>query len=550
LNAFDDPVDNNPESEEKPLEAMQDDFGETLAEAPADETADMVGDLFDKDEIAKAQSESFAKVESEDETQTAVSEEDAFERKGLSYPLEWTRENIECLLIAMLMALFIRHYGFEPFQIPTGSMATTLFGKHVIVPCPKCESQFTLSASDSYLANVTDCPFCKQEIDVDTGQLRVWGGEKILANKLSYRFGSRPGRYDTIVFRPPDRHQNFIKRMVSAGGETIYIHHGDLFYRKDGEEVKKIAAKPAIIQKDIWIKMYDLGHDIKLTDYFESQSNDDLDETADWYRDVNSATGRTRAYVFKRVGHMRDRKLSWNLGGSHKVQNTLSYNVSEVGNHYGVGDLRIKGSFALTGKAPGIEDLFSLTMLDGNLTIVLKFGIKSTLTITAAENENGETPEPKVVPISSQYVSNFVRGSQYSFDLMNWDDQIKLKVNGKEVIELLDISSLRGTDSFSDHDHNTFFLTGNNLDFEVSQLRVSRDIYYKEDGACYHVPKDHFFAMGDNVNNSSDSRNWGHVSFERLQGRPWKHLIHWDLDQPFSPRPQDGPFGWDFGDVN
>ena len=41
------------------------------------------------------------------------------------------RENIEAIAVASILALFVRHFAVEAFEIPTGSMAPTLFGMHV-----------------------------------------------------------------------------------------------------------------------------------------------------------------------------------------------------------------------------------------------------------------------------------------------------------------------------------------------------------------------------------------------------------------------------------
>ena len=42
------------------------------------------------------------------------------------------------------------------------------------------------------------------------------------------------------------------------------------------------------------------------------------------------------------------------------------------------------------------------------------------------------------------------------------------------------------------------------------------------------VPPGHYFAMGDNRDNSLDSRYWGFVPRENILGRPW--VLYWSLD--------------------
>lgn len=54
-------------------------------------------------------------------------------------------------------------------------------------------------------------------------------GEYILTNKFSYRL-SLPQRGDVIIFAaPPNRREDFIKRIIALPGETISLKNGKVF---------------------------------------------------------------------------------------------------------------------------------------------------------------------------------------------------------------------------------------------------------------------------------------------------------------------------------
>ncbi len=43
------------------------------------------------------------------------------------------------------------------------------------------------------------------------------------------------------------------------------------------------------------------------------------------------------------------------------------------------------------------------------------------------------------------------------------------------------------------------------------------------------VPEEHFFVLGDNRNNSSDSHNWSYLPREDIVGKAW--VIYWEVDK-------------------
>jgi signal peptidase I len=66
------------------------------------------------------------------------------------------RENLEAFLIAVILAIVIRHFAVEAFEIPTGSMANTLFGMHAWLECPNCSTEYNVALqSDSSTGKIS-----------------------------------------------------------------------------------------------------------------------------------------------------------------------------------------------------------------------------------------------------------------------------------------------------------------------------------------------------------------------------------------------------------
>jgi len=107
------------------------------------------------------------------------------------------RENIEAILVAILIALFIRTFVVQAFKIPSGSMKQTLqIGDHILV------NKFVFGVKIPYW-NKTIIPL------------------------------KSPQRDDIIVFKyPVDPNKDFIKRVIGVGGDVIesrdkqlYVNH-------------------------------------------------------------------------------------------------------------------------------------------------------------------------------------------------------------------------------------------------------------------------------------------------------------------------------------
>jgi signal peptidase I len=100
------------------------------------------------------------------------------------------QEYAEAIIIAILIALFIRTFIVQAFKIPSGSMKPTLLvGDHILV------NKF------------------------------IYGVKIPFVRKTLIPIGN-PERGDVIVFiYPEDRSKDFIKRVIAVGGDTVEIHN-------------------------------------------------------------------------------------------------------------------------------------------------------------------------------------------------------------------------------------------------------------------------------------------------------------------------------------
>lgn len=105
---------------------------------------------------------------------------------------------LESVVIAVVLAVVIRYFIFQPFYIPSGSMEPTLMP-----------------------------------------------GDKIIVNKFLYRF-QPPKRGDVFVFKyPKDPTRDFIKRVIGLPGDTIEVRDSVLFI--NGKQQAEPWLPPALL---------------------------------------------------------------------------------------------------------------------------------------------------------------------------------------------------------------------------------------------------------------------------------------------------------------
>ncbi|HCY88114.1 MAG TPA: signal peptidase I [Desulfobacteraceae bacterium] len=121
------------------------------------------------------------------------------------------RENIEAILIAIVIALFIRTFIVQAFKIPSGSMLETLqIGDQILV------NKFIYGVKIPFTDGYTLIP------------------------------GKKPERHDIVVFKyPEDPSKDYIKRVVAVGGDTVQIVDKHLFVND-----KEVTKQPWAVFKD------------------------------------------------------------------------------------------------------------------------------------------------------------------------------------------------------------------------------------------------------------------------------------------------------------
>jgi signal peptidase I len=111
-----------------------------------------------------------------------------------TFPKSTVREYFESLVVAVVLALFVRTFGFQAFKIPTGSMEPNLLvGDHLLV------NKFIFGPSSSGVERAV-LPMR----DVERGEVLV------------FKFPEQPDR-------------DFIKRVIGLPGDTLELRNQTVY---------------------------------------------------------------------------------------------------------------------------------------------------------------------------------------------------------------------------------------------------------------------------------------------------------------------------------
>lgn len=368
------------------------------------------------------------------------------------------REYLEAITMAIIMAVMLKYFVLEAYQIPSGSMQPTLMGND------------------------------------ETGIK-----DRILVDKLSFHFRD-PERFEVVVFKYPlDRSKNFIKRVCGMPGEQMKISYGDLWTRTDASDEWQVLRRPRPVQQEVWKRL-------------------DLDDARyeRWKPDGGARTWTVdgRATVLARG----DGSVRLPSDGGSVLDNyrdgypgTMALALSRARGYSGshpVGDLRLECDVrALPGCAKVVIEL-----QEGNRRY--RFELPGPATspggpaprIRASEVGGGSKPLALEVDAASPW--QLTPDETISIAVQNMDDRLTLEIDGDIALELDIPAATDQTSSF------VLRCEGEGADF--TDVELFRDIHYLDDNVRtseFDIPPGHYVMLGDNTQDSSDSRDWSFVRY-------------------------------------
>ncbi|MGB4740585.1 MAG: signal peptidase I [Fuerstiella sp.] len=432
-------------------------------------------------------------------------------------PADGTRETVESIAIAFVLAFLFKTFQAEAYVIPTGSMAPTLFGRHKEVQCDGCGFKFALGASSEvdqssgrldWRITTAYCSNCGKQNN-NVADAPVFNGDRILVNKQIDEFK----RFDVVVFKNPEQpHVNYIKRLVGLPGETIRIRQGNLWGLSKGEDSWKILRKDdPFIQKDIQLTVYDdnfpaptlleLGWPERWAASAYGSGNDSVGNWRpvenSWTADANARTYRfdnnASEAEWLRYRNFQPHASTWPrddqvapdlpMPQASLITDFCSFNAYDAGYNQGgnargywVGDLTINASIELE-RIEADSELI-LELVDGPQTFRCVVSLSdgtANLEVVSGDNREATTP------MASGKTAMSSTGT-YDVTFANVDDRICLWVNNK-LIEFDASTEYTGSDvpQPTGNDLAPVGIAIRNATGIASDLLLQRDIYYRND---------------------------------------------------------------------
>ena len=443
-------------------------------------------------------------------------------------PVRWLppsqrRRIIEGAVLFLCAILFLRTIAVEPFGVPTGSMAPTLFGNHKTVQCPRCHYMVTVGEPSARAEGVyptTACPNCNQP-DLTLTAAREVSGDRLLVDKTVYRFRS-PRRWEVAVFIcPSDKSKPYVKRVIGLPGEEISLREGDVWV--NNQLVRKTLAEA----RGCRVPVYD-GDSFPPTGWERRwlpagqlpRLLPVAEPTPEWfvYRTDELAVAAEQSPTPLMAAYWH---VDADSGQAEVIRDGFEYN----------------GHSAVTQTHP-VHDFFFTAEVEptagaGMVVLSLFDGADE---VTAHIAVGGEFGESKLMVPDKGMVRTANRpplkvGNKLKLEMAFVDRRVSVAVDGTEYFSHDLPAGAKRVDVSS-----PVKVGAQGVNATFRRLKLDRDIYYRPTGTHgtarpLTLGGDEYFMLGDNSANSDDSRSWQipAVPERNFLGKPF--LLH----QPSRP---------------
>jgi signal peptidase I len=366
-------------------------------------------------------------------------------------PLDlWLCDQLEAIAIAIAMALVLKFFVIEAYQIPTGSMQPMMLG------------------------------------DAATGIK-----DRVLADKLCTMLRD-PRRWEVMIFRfPNDERRLYVKRIVGLPGETLEVRGGDLWI--DGVIARKPDDLADAVLKEIF-PVKDGGMDIGRA--FTAGAGVSVGPQG--ARFAKDATGELRLRHTVRAEYLHGYDPDWGI------------RAPVPDGHEAVADLELAADVTLS-SADG-EALLAFTSDEGELTVRIgaeRGAAGSELSLTFVPAAGGAPLALQRAALAPG--AGLREGRTARLVARNVDRQVVVFLDGDEALRWTDDASGPRTD-VPEHALVSLALRGGGLADDLIVRRDI--FYLPGRGTrLWEIPEQHYFAMGDNTQGSHDSRGWERISY-------------------------------------
>jgi signal peptidase I len=381
------------------------------------------------------------------------------------------RDNIEALTMAIVLALLLKIFLVEAYKIPTGSMQPTLMG----------------------LA------------DPIATRAGVHVSDRILVDKLS-PYLRDPERFQVVVFRYPlDRSKNFVKRICGMPGEHFRVLNGDLWRRKDENDAWRIIERPE--------RVLDAQLKALLPNSGGANPWAKLSGADGWQLASRSIEARGDGLL--RYGLADAPILDRYYDGYPEAVRGKLPDLNPRESNQRVADLRLAGR----AKALEGELMLEIELQDGSNRVFFELpGPAAPAEARPAIRLEQRSPLGSRVGEAQRFeASNAWRlptGRRRSWRVENIDDRARLWIDG-ELLASAELPPQEEADS-------RVRIASRGAGVDLSELMLWRDIHYLtgEKHAEYQIPPGQYLVLGDNTQDSSDSREWSFVRYQRSSADP------------------------------